>query len=57
MADCENVNCSGRASYEVKVRVRGDRGNFPTRKLCRICSGKTVASGRVTTLKNLESKS
>lgn len=55
MPECDNVNCGGQASYEVKVRVKGDRGNFPVRKLCRLCSGKTVASGRVTMLKNLES--
>lgn len=50
---CEVKHCTEPQAYEVKVRVRSDRNNYPVRKLCRICGAKTVASGRVVSTKNL----
>lgn len=50
---CEVVGCTDPQCYEVKIRLRADRGNWPTRKLCASCAGKTVSSRRVVSIKNM----
>ena len=50
---CEVLRCTDPQCYEVKVRVKADRENYPIRKLCKSCAGKTVASSRVVTIKNM----